>query len=132
MSVEQQAFDLSTPSGLTIPAAVIPTSATSEEITIPSEWFGKFVSFTLVGAAATDFSYIRFSVASSGSVALTASTISGSPKVITPAGTEPFLIVPHGAPSVPTRIDSAFRFLQHIDTQAGGKIFAVLTTGDGA
>lgn len=130
-NASERYFDASTPYGLTTPAWVQASSATSTPVAIPSEWLGRFVQFTYKGNAAREQCCIRFGVdVSSATVALaTASTNEGSTTyAITAAGTEPMLVLFDGQ-TIRERIDARFLFLCHIATNASGFLYASVKTG---
>jgi hypothetical protein len=133
MSIQQQAYDLSTPTGLTIASAVLPCGAASVTIVVPTQWVGKFLSFSFVGAASADIGYVRFGTAASVActTSSTNSTVTGTPGVLTEAGTEPMLTIPHGM-TVSHRLDNSVTHFAHIASAASGKLIVVMTTGDSA
>lgn len=130
MSILHVAADVSVPSGATTEAVILATATSSTPFAVPASWAGKFVCFTLNGAASTDFAYIRLgTTAALAAVALTASSIGAGPTyTITAGGTEPYFVLPHGVPML-YRIDAAHVFGCHIATATGGKIHCVLQTG---
>lgn len=131
MSVSQEFFDASTPSGLTVPAIVQASSATSAAVAIPAEWYGRFVDFTFEGNAARDKICIRFGVtAAAAAVALhTASTNAGAATyAITPVDSEPMIVLFDGG-TARRRLDSRWRFFCHISNTALGYLHAAITSG---
>lgn len=135
MATAPRFYDQSTPAGLTVPAWVQASSASSAPVAIPAEWYGMFVDFTFSGAAARDKICIRFgTTAGAAAVALaSASTNAGAATyAITPVGTEPMVVLFDGT-TTRRRLDLRWRFLCHISNTASGFLYASIASGaDGA
>lgn len=131
MSAELAAADSSTPQGAIVPAIVQASSATSAPVAIPAEWYGQYVRFTFIGAAATDVMCIRFGTTAALAAVTTLATAStnagAATYAITPAGTEPMLVLPSGMP-IDERLDASWRFFCHI-APASGALSVALKQG---
>jgi hypothetical protein len=103
------------------------TVATAEVCAIPAAWLGKFVDFSAV----TKEVYIRFGTADTVSCDYTtASARDAGTKALTATTAGPHLIIAAGA-TVPERVDASYTHFAHISSATGGKLYAVLSTGDG-
>lgn len=124
-SAERQAADLSH-NGDTYQRDTV-TTADGELCAVPAAWAGKFVEFTAWGQDV----YIRFGADANVDVNFTtASARDGGTFALTATTKGPHLIIPAGQ-SRHERIDSSWTHFAHISPTTGGRLFAVLATGDG-
>lgn len=105
------------------------TTANGEVCACPAEWAGQFVEFTAMGADV----YIRFGTSNGVQVdQSTASTNSGATAyTLTAGGKEPHLVIPAGT-SKHERVRADQTFFAHVASAAGGKLYAVMATGNSA
>lgn len=124
--VEIYAASAGTPaSGTTKRASVIAPGNTTDWLTTPADWLGKYVRWTFVGAAPTDVCYVRFSATTAPTVSLTATVVASN--VLAASAAEPDLVLPNGVP-VDDILDKRFLFFAFIASAASGKLYVQLKT----
>lgn len=129
---EREAFDVKHTKGYPL-ILTLATTANGEAVTLPTEWRGRLVEFTAIGANAG----IRFGASG---VQVDMTTASGGSRPAVTAGTkEPHFVVPNGAtrcervpPLNATLADGStvVTTLAHIG-DAAGKLYCCLASGDG-
>lgn len=124
----EQAMDVRHTAGTTGPMTLtLATTANGEKVTIPSEWRGRLVEFTALGANAG----VRFGAAATVAVDMTTAG-GGTRPAYTAGGKEPHLVIPNGG-TRPERIptDTTIDTFAHIG-DGSGKLYVCLATGDGS